>query len=171
MPNTFTLIASSTVGSGGTSAITFSSIPSTYTDLKVVYSLRSTNSDVNEIIKLTFNGTTSNRSVNRVEAYGSGGITAATSAVMFAYMANGNNATTNTFGNGELYVTNYAGSTAKSSSTDGVNENNATEAIIGFANNLWNDTAVITSITFEPGTATKTWMQHSTAYLYGIVSS
>jgi hypothetical protein len=171
MPNTFTLIASNTVGAGGTSAITFSSIPSTYTDLKVVYSLRSTNSDVNEIIKLTFNGTTSNRTVNRVESYGSGGITAATSSVMFAYMANGNTATASTFGNGELYIPNYAGSTAKSSSTDGVNENNATTAIIGFAANLWNDTAAITSITFEPGTTGQTFMQHSTAYLYGIVKS
>lgn len=171
MPNTMTLIASSTVGSGGASSISFSSIPSTYTDLKVVYSLRSTNSDVNDIIKLTFNGTTSDRTINRVESYGSGGITSTSNSVMFAYMANGNNATANTFGNGELYIPNYASSNSKSSSTEGVNENKATEAIIGFAGNLWNNVAAITSITFEPGTATKTWMQYSTAYLYGIVSS
>jgi hypothetical protein len=171
MPNTMTLIASSTVGSGGTSAITFSSIPSTYTDLKVVYSLRSTASQIDEIIKLTFNGTTSNRSVLRVESYGSGGITSTTNSVMFAYMANGNTATANTFGNGEIYVPNYTSSNPKSSSTDGVDENNATSAIIGFAANFWDDTAAITSITFEPGTASQTWMQYSTAYLYGIVKS
>jgi hypothetical protein len=171
MPNTLTLIASSTVGAGGTSAITFSSIPSTYTDLKVVYSLRSTASQIDEIIKLTFNGTTADRSINRVESYGSGGITSTTNTVMFAYMANGNTATSNTFGNGELYIPNYAGANVKSSSTDGVDENNATSAIIGFAANLWNNTAAITSITFEPGTASQTWMQHSTAYLYGIIKS
>jgi hypothetical protein len=171
MPKQYACLAEVAVGSGGSSAITFSSIPNTYTDLKVVYSLRSTNSDVNEIIKLTFNGTTSNRSVLRVESYGSGGITATTNSVMFAYMANGNTATSNTFGNGEIYVPNYAGSTVKSASTDGVNENNATSAIIGFAANLWNDTAAITSITFEPGTTSQTWMQYSTASLYGIIKS
>lgn len=171
MPNTFTLIASSTVGAGGTSAITFSSIPSTYTDLKVVYSLRSTASQIDEIIKLTFNGTTADRSINRVESYGSGGITSTTNSVMFAYMANGNTATANTFGNGEIYIPSYAGSRVKGSSTEGVDENNATSAIIGFAANLWNNTAAITSITFEPGTASQTWMQYSTAYLYGIVNS
>ena len=171
MPKQYACLSEVTVGAGGASAITFSSIPSTYTDLKVVYSLRSTNSDINEIIKLTFNGTTANRSVLRVESYGSGGITSTTNAVMFAYMANGNTATANTFGNGELYIPNYAGSTVKSSSTDGVNENNGTTAMIGFAANLWNDTAAVTSITLEPGTATKTWMQYSTASLYGITKS
>jgi len=40
MPNTMTLIASSTVGAGGSTAITFSSIPSTYTDLVIKHSLR-----------------------------------------------------------------------------------------------------------------------------------
>ena len=39
--NTFTLIASSTVGAGGASSIDFTSIPSTFTDLCLEASLRS----------------------------------------------------------------------------------------------------------------------------------
>jgi hypothetical protein len=42
MANTFTLIASSTVGSGGAASIDFTSISSTYTDLVVKLSLRNT---------------------------------------------------------------------------------------------------------------------------------
>ena len=40
MANTYTLIASSTAGSGGAAYIEFTSIPNTYTDLLVMLSLR-----------------------------------------------------------------------------------------------------------------------------------
>jgi len=42
MANTYTLIDKGEVGSGGSSAITFTSIPSTYTDLKLVFTGRIT---------------------------------------------------------------------------------------------------------------------------------
>ena len=59
MPNTFTLIASSTVGAGGASSIDFTSIPSTYTDLCLKVSARSTATDTNVNMYVKFNGSTS----------------------------------------------------------------------------------------------------------------
>ena len=61
MPNTMTLISSSTVGSGGTASISFSSIPNTYTDLVVKLSVRSTASTNNTniidfVCKIYLNG-------------------------------------------------------------------------------------------------------------------
>jgi hypothetical protein len=44
MANTFELITSSTVGSGGAASITFTAIPQTYTDLKILYSTRNSGS-------------------------------------------------------------------------------------------------------------------------------
>jgi len=40
MANTYTLIASSTVGSGGAATVSFSSITATYTDLCLLASVR-----------------------------------------------------------------------------------------------------------------------------------
>ena len=44
---TYTLISSVTVGAGGASSIDFTSIPSTYTDLLVKISARSTLNELN----------------------------------------------------------------------------------------------------------------------------
>ena len=60
MANTYTLIASQTVGSGGASAINFGSIPNTYTDLLVKVSARM--SSANGSAGITFNGTNTNYS-------------------------------------------------------------------------------------------------------------
>ena len=44
-----------TVGAGGASSIEFTSIPQTYTDLKVVFSVRDATNN-NGVVKITFNG-------------------------------------------------------------------------------------------------------------------
>ena len=58
MPNTYIKIASITVGSGGASSVSFTSIPSTYTDLCLLSSARTNRSDVSDPIKLNLNGDT-----------------------------------------------------------------------------------------------------------------
>ena len=58
-PGDFSSITTVTVGSGGTSSVTFSSIPSTYTHLQIRYisrGLGSANNDTYDIIQFTFNG-------------------------------------------------------------------------------------------------------------------
>jgi len=73
--------------------------------------------------------------------------------------------TASTFGNGQVYIPNYAGSNNKSTSADTVSEDNATLAYSALTAGLWSNTAAITSITIA---AVTNFAQYSTAYLYGI---
>jgi hypothetical protein len=169
MPNTFTLIASSTVGSGGAASIDFSSIPSTYTDLMLVTSLRTNDnpgygwSDVT----LSFNGSTASRTSRTLTGNGSSASSFSNSTIITRV----NNAftTASTFSNGSWYIPNYAGSNNKSLSIDEVTENNATAAVMDMVAGLWSNTAAINQITITGSTGS--FVQHSTAYLYGIVNS
>ena len=172
MANTFELIASSTVGSGGVSSIIFSSIPQTYTDLLLKVSIR--DGDDNQAF-LKFNSSTTGYSALRLQ--GTGAVAqsttdSSTSQGVFGYSVNQNaSRTANTFGNAEIYIPNYTGSTAKSFSSDGVEENNATTAYSKLFAGLLTATAAITSITLSSNTTSAIFYQYSTAYLYGVKSS
>jgi hypothetical protein len=166
MANTFELIASSTVGSGGASSIDFTSIPSTYTDLCIVASVRFANSFTTQGLAVKFNTLTTNQSVRIL--YGNGSAAGSyTDTTVFAN-ANANSSTANTFGNFQLYIPNYAGSNNKSMSIDAVSENNATASSQDLVATLWSASAAINAISlYNYGSAT-TFMQYSTAYLYGV---
>jgi hypothetical protein len=170
MATTFTKIASVTVGAGGATSIVFSSIPSTYTDFKILLSARSTASAIYDSMYFYVNTNGSNGSWKNLwtdsnsMAYSNGN-----SGYIEGNYVPGATATSNTFGNAEIYFTNYAGSTAKSISVDGVTENNATTAYLNFRAILWNSTAAVTQFT---GTlASGNFAQYSTATLYGISKS
>ena len=170
MADTFVKIASVTVGSGGASSIDFTSIPSTYTDLCLKVSGRSTTSAgaVWNYFELRPNGSTSSGSFRQL--YGTGSAAASGfGSINFGGYANDSSATTSTFGNSETYICNYAGSTNKSWSNDSVTENNATGALTNFSASLWSNTSAITSLTLVLGTGN--WAQYSTAVLYGIKNS
>jgi hypothetical protein len=172
MANTYTLIASSTVGSGGAANIDFTSIPGTYTDLLIKTSIRTNAADVTDTIGITFNNNTSNYSFMRIRGNGTNATSSSASSqsnVATGY-AVGNNATASTFSNLEFYVPNYAGSNYKSFSSDGVSENNATEAYTGLWAGLWANVSAITSVKLIPITGSL-FQQYSTAYLYGISNS
>jgi hypothetical protein len=164
---TYTLIMPAVVvGAGGAASIDFSSIPSTYTDLVLVGSLRSSNSNNYGDVFFTFNGATTNRTARYLEGSGSAAASG-TQTTMGAGSGQGNSATANTFGNFQLYIPNYAGSTNKSSSADGVGENNATQAYATLTANLWSQTTAINQISILP-LSTFVFQQYSTAYLYGV---
>lgn len=170
MANTFVAIATTTVGSGGASNIEFTSIPGTYTDLVVLVSARTNRAVYNDSIKLTFNGNTSSYS-NRGLG-GAGDVVfsftnAGSASVEDVNFLPGSPATASTFGNGSIYIPNYAGSNNKSLSGDSVGENNATNAGALLNAGLWSNTAAITSITLAPLNGTL-FSQYSTATLYGI---
>jgi hypothetical protein len=170
MAVTYIKIASVTVGLLGAANIDFTSIPSTYTDLLLVSSVRTTRAAYHESLTMSFNGLTTNRTNCRIYADGTGA--ASTSdTTMYGSQAAGATATVNTFGNVATYIPNYAGSTYnKSSSNDSVSENNATNAFSALNANLWSSTAAITQITLTPENG-GTIVQYSTATLYGIKSS
>ena len=168
---TYNLIASNTVGSGGASSITFSSIPSTYTDLKVVYSFRGTTTGANDV-RVTFNGSTANYTSRILFGNGStaASITDTNTFASYAGIQNNSSTTTSTFSNGEIYVPNYTVSGVnKSFSGDAVSENNATSAVTELGANVWTGTAAITSVTLTNPSGD--FVQYSTAYLYGIKNS
>lgn len=169
MPNTYTLIASSTVGAGGTSAITFSSIASTYTDLQVVASLRTDGTFGNPWYDtyITLNGT--NLSWRDIISTGisASSRNGATDFVTLGVTSSG--ATASTFGNISFYIPNYAGSLNKSVSIDGVAENNASGNGMGLSAGLYSSSSAVTSITITPyNSPTVKLAQYSTAYLYGV---
>jgi hypothetical protein len=173
MANTYVAIATTTVGSGGTANITFSSIPATYTDLAILVSLRSNNSAVFDNVKITFNNNTSSynyRSLNGNGSAASSDSFTSDPADKIIGIINGDTSTASTFGSLYVYIPNYAGSTNKSLAIDSVSENNATTAYARIAANLWSNTAAITSIKLEPYAGTS-FNQHSTATLYGIKNS
>ena len=171
MANTFTLISSVTVGSGGAANISFTSIPQTYTDLLLKVSARTTYTQVADNIVLQFNGDTgANYSFKRLESDGSavatGGASSNANYFILGYCA-GDTATSNTFGSTESYIPNYTGSNYKSAGNVGVSENNATLSYMAMTATIWNQTSAITSIraySFDSGD----FKQYSTAYLYGI---
>ena len=163
---TFIKIGSVTVGAGGASSITFSSIPSTYTDLVVKLSGRTDTTQY--LVSLSFNGSTSNFSRRSVVGDGSG-VSAFSGSDGQNIVASMSSDTSNTFGNTEIYVPSYAGSNYKSVSVDSVEENNGTtaRALLGALN--WSNTAAITSLTLTP--VSGNFVQYSTATLYGISNS
>jgi hypothetical protein len=170
---TMTLIASNTVGSGGVSSVTFSSIPATWTDLVLKLSMRGNyTGDLVTNPAITFNGTSTGYSEKLL--WNSNNNTAGSasnsgSGFLFTW-ANGPSSTSNTFSNSEIYIPNYTLSNYKSMSSDSVNENNSSSnGLLSLDAGLWSNTAAITSITLTP--LYGSFVQYSTFYLYGISNS
>jgi hypothetical protein len=165
---TMTLIASNTVGSGGSASVTFSSIPATYTDLVVKIGARGDASG-GIALNVAFNGSTS--SFTRMLLYTDNGTSASsyTDSSNEPGRVNSTSTTSNTFTNDEFYIPNYTLSRYKSFSSDTTLENNATATYFGMYAMLWSQTAAITSITLNPSTGN--FAQYSTFYLYGIKNS
>jgi hypothetical protein len=171
MPVTYNKIASVTVTGATAANLEFTSIPATYTDLLVKLSARTNRAAVNSDIYVEFNGNTSAvYSFRRLYGDGSSATSdnlSSNSKGGFVGVATGANATASTFGNTEFYIPNYAGSTNKSFSGDGVNENNATAALSTLIASLWAQTAAITSIKILDYNGSS-FVTNSTATLYGI---
>jgi len=165
--STYQLISSQVLGSSAAS-VTFSSIPSTYKDLVLRYSARGDVAQSSQQIKLNTD-TGTNYSDTFMSGSGStvasGNDTNATYG--FAYYTQAlSSATANIFGNAEIYIPNYAGSTNKAFSVFGAGENNGITAYIASTANLWRNTAAISSLTLTPNSGN--FVTGSSFYLYGI---
>jgi hypothetical protein len=169
MANTYTLIASNTLGASAAS-VTFLSIPATFTDLVLRASMRGSSSA--RSIKVTFNANASNYSDTAVRGSGTAASSVRDTSVTYvtAYDSiSRDNFTADTFGSLEIYVPSYVSAAAKPFSSFGVNENNATDANIAATAGLWNDTSAITSIELAP--IAGNFVSGSSFYLYGIKNS
>lgn len=165
MPDTFIKIASVTVGAGGATSIDFTSIPSTFTDLCLKISVRSNQANNANTLSITFNGSSANFTSRLIE--GSGSSVSSFSSTNNIGNVQGTSTTSSTFSSVDVYIPNYAGSTNKSYSADGVTENNGATAYATLAAGLWSQTAAITSV----GITINAFVQYSTATLYGIKNS
>jgi hypothetical protein len=149
-----------------------SSIPQTYTDLLIGFSLRSDYGLVHHEGQHTFNSVSTgyaqvllvgaNSSAN---SYGQSGQPIAT----WSLAINGGGSTANTFSNGEIYFPNYSStSITKSWSTTAVTENNTSNAAGFMVSGFNTSTAAISSLTFYAWQNFINFAVGSTFYLYGI---
>jgi hypothetical protein len=169
MANTFVQIATYTAPSS-VSSIDFSLIPSTYTDLVVKVSARTSKSATgSDWIKIAFNGSSANQTARVL--YGEASTASSYSDTLIYSATASNSLTASTFGSTEFYIPNYAGSTNKSLSSDAASENNSSSNnYLNMVAGLWSQTAAINQITLTPYTGPN-FLQYSTATLYGIKNS
>jgi hypothetical protein len=157
-------ISTVTVGSGGASTINFTGIPATYTDLAIKLSTRGTNASAFNNIKVTFNGSSSTFSRREIYAEGSAGSETVSDNIIGPLPAA--SSTANTFGSAELYISNYTSSNNKAFSFDAVSENDSATQSMWVTTGLWSTAIPISSVSLFPNVGT--FVQHSTATLYGI---
>jgi len=169
MANTYQLISSNVLSSSAAS-VTFSAIPSTYTDLVLRCSVRTDSVSLGDYGFIRINGLTTG--YHEVEIYGTGSAAGSqfnsTIRWKLTDTINGNGSTANTFSSTETYIPNYAGSTAKIASSFGTQEGNATAEIIS-AIASYNST--ISGITTILVYSNSNWVAGSSFYLYGIKNS
>ena len=164
MASTYEPIATTTLGSAA-SSITFSSIPSTYTDFRVVLVAKGTVSGND--INMTFNSSATGYS--RTYLQGNGTTAASgrqTSTTRILVNRNGTSSTN--FNLFEIDVFSYAGSTYKTCLVAGSEDENGsgiTSRIVG----LWSNTSAITSLALAVGA--DNFAVGTTATLYGIKSA
>lgn len=161
---TFEPLATTTLGSAA-SSITFSSIPSTYTDLRVVLSNNPTASTGQNVV-LTFNNdTATNYSTTLIR--GNGSVAVSSALTNRANMSLDNNGTSTTYPNlYELDIFSYAGSTYKTalvSNSSDFNGSGEVTKIVG----LWRSTSAINRIDFKYATGSN-FSTGTTATIYGI---
>jgi hypothetical protein len=161
MANTYELISAVTVGAGGAASIDFSSIPGTYTDLclRMSVSIGSAGGTA-QAMYVTINGSTSTFSGKYL--YGDGSAPSSGSLARYVGSVNNHFPTCN---NMDIYLPNYAGSNNKSFNVDNVTERNAATADANLIAGLWATTSAITSLSVA---AAASFVQYSTAYLYGV---
>jgi hypothetical protein len=170
MPN---LISSQTLSSS-TLSFSFNSIPTTFTDLLIVGSVRVDESSfTNEQIRIRFNGvSTSSYSHTFLRGDGSGMASANGSSQTSGYVGlmNTNATTSGAFSSFNIYIPSYLSSISKQTSTFAAMENDASTAYTTMFSNLAAITAPITSITFTTANA-KNFVSGTSFYLYGIKNS
>jgi hypothetical protein len=166
MPATYEPIATNTLGST-TASVTFSSIPSTYTDLvlSMTYNITSGN-----IARIRFNSDSgSNYAVNYLVGTGASAYSTRQfnlSYIDLAYETTSSGSSIYTFTTVDIF--NYSSSTLKTTLTKTANDLNgsgSTEVSVG----RWNSTSAITSIEITAvNTPTQQFRAGSTFTLYGV---
>jgi hypothetical protein len=147
MPKTYEPIATYTVPSAG-SGYTFTSIPSTYTDLVLVVTSRSTSGGTSDGLALRFNSdTAANYSATILRGDGTSALSSRNSSDTFyriaSYGQTASGSAANTFSTVVIHIMNYANTTTNKTAITRANvASDGTAAVVG----LWRQTSAITSV-------------------------
>ena len=165
-------IATVTVGSGGTSSVTFSSIPQTYTHLQLRAIARCTDASKDTNVYMQINGDTATN-YSQHGLYGDGA-TASSYGVANdsnppVFRTSSGNSAANTFGVGILDILDYSNTNKyKTNRILTGHDENGTGGYIFLFSTLWRSTSAVTSL-YITGTTALT--QYSSFALYGIKGS
>lgn len=166
----FDSIATVTVGAGGSSSISFSSIPSTYKHLQIRVFGKTDRALNRDGLAIRYNSISTNSYVNHY-LYGDGASAASgydyAGSYANAYRISGNSSATNIFGGIIIDLLDYANTNKYKTGRylGGVDFNGSGE--IYFGSHLFMDTTAISSITITPAVGSN-FLQYSSFALYGV---
>jgi len=165
---TMTKLATTTVGAGGISSVTFSNISQNYTDLIIRISARDDRTaNPGSWLYYSFNGSSVGQTNVALLGQGSSSAISTGASGNIIGLSNSATSTSSSFSNCEIRISNYSSNSTKSFSSDSVFENNATRADQYLISGLWSNPSPITSITFSPD-AGQIFLQNSTFTIYGV---
>ena len=162
MPATYEPIATTTLGSAA--SITFSSIPATYTDLRIVLVSKSVNNGAN--VQFRFNADTgTNYSYTYLRGDGASASSYTQLSRTFGYFSDQSSDTQPNMGTLDIFS--YAGSTFKTALATYSDDRNGSGYVFSTVS-LWRSTSAITSVSLSPSNFTNNFQSGTTATLYGI---
>jgi hypothetical protein len=172
--NSYESISTVTVGSGGSSSIDFTSIPSTYTHLQIRGIARGSRAATQDTLKVIYNNDSAGNYFSYHEIYGDGSSAAAyngnaTNTNNYVDSFAASSASANIFGAMIIDILDYTNTNKyKTNRFLGGNDRNGSGSI-AFGSGLWMSTSAITRITISA--ANGNLSEYSQFALYGIKGS
>ena len=170
--SSFDSIATVTVGAGGSSSITFSSIPSTYKHLQIRWFGRGSASGASALsLRFNSDATSGNYKTHYLEGSGS---TAAAGAISTSdytaiYSMAGSDATTSVFGAGVIDILDYTSTNKNKTIRNLGGYDNNGSGYIDFTSSLWLKTPeAINRIDLTVNFAAANFSNYSSFALYGV---
>ena len=168
--NSYESIATVTVGAGGSSSVTFSSIPSTYKHLQIRMMVREAGTGANgSYVGMRFNSdTSSNYTMHRLLGDGSSASAAAYVSQNTNYLERVASASqgSNVFGVIVVDILDYTNTNKYKTSRNLGGWDSNGSGWLTFNSNLWSSTSAITQI--DLGIDTGNFQQYSSFALYGV---
>jgi hypothetical protein len=165
----FESIATVTVGSGGTTEINFTSIPSTYTHLQLRFMWNTT---LANWLSIEFNSDTTTSNYRYHELRGTGSTTYTETGNSRVFALQDVDAATSTFGVGVTDILDYANTNKYKTTRNLVGYDKNGSGNIDFVSTLWMSTSAISSIRiFRNNTSAGNIAQYSHFALYGCKSA
>lgn len=173
-PGAMIPLATVTVGAGGSSSISFTSIPSAYEHLQIRAIGRTNRSATGgdySLVVINNDASASNYSMHQLLGNGVsvlvGGYPQTFAGALISRWAAASDGS-NMFGVAIIDILDYANTNKyKTIRSLGALDTNSANCQINLESNLWMNTSAITSLTINPGAGTS-WSQYSSFALYGI---